>query len=251
MVSFTSALGALGLAILPASFANVLPTTTVSGAMSTTASTSSTVLTKAAAPASAQILVEEHGPNYSGALAPTPVAPPADARTTPKAPMNPGVSTPIGGQPGPGIMKKGATASILAPTGWSGRVSFNEADKRIQGDESLIEAGYTVQTKPWPYGVVDVSYVDGYTLPIICKCRSTGAFTGGCIDPKLWQQSLPCPNDNGQGACKNPHRGIDATEAHPWFAPCAGRAYTFDADNTATHNGICQSGTVDCEIHPR
>ncbi|KAK4168252.1 hypothetical protein QBC43DRAFT_341537 [Cladorrhinum sp. PSN259] len=247
MVACNLLLVVLGLAFLPVTLADsgVFQTTVANSAAIRTCSTFSTVVTQTPSHITAQILAEAHGPNYSGALAPTPHAPPVGARTTQGPDIFtfaytnlagvdlttthdkiPDAPTPIGGMPGPGIMKKGATASILAPTAWAGKI-------------------------PWPYGVVDVSYVDGYTLPIICKCRAAGVFMGGCIDPKLWQQSLPCPSNNGQGACKNPHRGTDATEAHRWFAPCAGRAYTFDGDNTATHNGLCQSGTVDCEIHPK
>lgn len=148
-------------------------------------------------------------------------------------------------------MKNGAVASAVAPTGWAGKISFNVAGKKVVGDETLIEAAYKLTTESWPYGIVDVSYADGYTVPITCKCRSTGRSLSGCVNPKLWQQSLPCSSPNGEGACKNPMRGIGTKVAHPWFQPCQGKAYTFDDGNEAVSSGECQSGIIDCEIHPK
>ncbi|KAK3998159.1 hypothetical protein QBC44DRAFT_386475 [Cladorrhinum sp. PSN332] len=213
-----------------------------------------------------------------GALDPTPAAPRPGAQTTPGPDIftfaftnlagedlttlhvlnaDPSITytPPINGIPIPGVFAKGSTYSILAPTGWAGRVAVNKAGSAITGWESLIEGSYHIpptSNQTYPYGCVDVSYVDGYTYPIICKCRATNKFLSGCIDPKLWSQAKPCPDVGEHGACKNPYRlEKEIGHAHEWFAPCAGRAYTFSKDDDATSNGDCQSGTMDCEIHPK
>ncbi|KAK0741864.1 hypothetical protein B0T21DRAFT_283077 [Apiosordaria backusii] len=79
-------------------------------------------------------------------------------------------------------------------------------------------------------------------------------FLSGCDDPKLWQQSLACPDLNVHGACRNPHRDRDEgqiTYAHEWFKACQGEAYTFPKDDEANSNGECQSGIVNCQILPK
>ncbi|KAK4225153.1 hypothetical protein QBC38DRAFT_531397 [Podospora fimiseda] len=222
------------------------------------------------------------GTASGGALDATPAAPPANALTTPgpnlwitvmtniasvdlitlhmvNVEIKDGTTstfpTPNGGLPTAGNFAGGSTYSLLVPTGWAGRVAFNKAGSPIVGDESLIEDSYMMQKNTslnYPLGDVDVSYVDGYTYPITCKCRASGPKLTGCVDPKLWQQGKDCPGVGAGGACRNPIRDEKMiTYAHEWFAPCAGRLYTFPMDDKANSNGQCQSGTVDCEIHPK
>ncbi|KAK0662539.1 hypothetical protein QBC41DRAFT_359591 [Cercophora samala] len=79
-------------------------------------------------------------------------------------------------------------------------------------------------------------------------------FLSGCDSPKLWSQSIACPDKNDHGACRNPHRDLEDGQikyAHEWFKACQGRAYTFPKDDAANSNGECQSGIVNCQILPK
>ncbi|KAK4655863.1 hypothetical protein QC762_306157 [Podospora pseudocomata] len=81
-----------------------------------------------------------------------------------------------------------------------------------------------------------------------------GQFLSGCDNPKLWSQSIACPDKNAHGACRNPHQDLEDWQikyAHEWFKACQGRAYTFPKDDTANSNGKCQSGIVNCQILPK
>ncbi|KAK4204694.1 hypothetical protein QBC40DRAFT_249766 [Triangularia verruculosa] len=182
-------------------------------------------------------------------------------KNAPKSTGLPDLPDPIGGIPPPGNMAPESVFEYAVPTGWSGRIAFAEAGKLIVGDESLIEASFEVQVDEknvpivnYALGDIDVSYVDGYTFPIMCSCAADNRFLSGCDSPKLWGQSIACPDKNPHGACRNPHRDKDqgqVTYAHEWFKGCQGRAYTFPKDDKANSNGQCQSGTVNCQILPK
>ncbi|KAK4184320.1 hypothetical protein QBC35DRAFT_391895 [Podospora australis] len=208
-----------------------------------------------------------------GALDPTPAPPESEVRATMAAVadgkwtivvankagsalttthgINRGVPEPDGGRPSPGTMGNGATATLVVPTGWAGQMAFATAGASIIGDESLTEASFIDQpSNPGlAPGDIDVSYVDGHSLPIICRCRADGLFLSGCLDPLG-----ACPTElvNVHGSCKNPKRHeTGQVDPHPFFNPCQGRAYTFPEDSKGNTNGKCQSGIVDCEVHPR
>ncbi|KAK5652408.1 hypothetical protein OQA88_10601 [Cercophora sp. LCS_1] len=160
---------------------------------------------------------------------------------------------PTGGQPASGTLGVGARAQIVYPTGWAGRIAVNDAKhSSFRGDESLVEASFTIQkdvSEDFATYDINVSYVDGHTLPIVCTCAANGARLSGC-DVKLWNQALVCPENNGNGACKNPHRYDNLIQvAHPSFAACANQAYTFPDNNEANSNGECQSGLVECRVY--
>ncbi|KAK0741865.1 hypothetical protein B0T21DRAFT_283359 [Apiosordaria backusii] len=151
--------------------------------------------------------------------------------------------------PPPGDWPAGAVNTAVVPTGHAGRIAFAKKGKIINGWESLVEYSL-IKDKKLGFGVgdIDVSYVDGFTYPILCTCK--GVRLSGCYD-NLWTQGKTCPEENGQGACKNPHRmKKDIDHAHEWFKLCEHKAYTYSKDDQANSNGKCQSGTVECEIMP-
>ncbi|KAB5523165.1 hypothetical protein GE09DRAFT_1154217, partial [Coniochaeta sp. 2T2.1] len=99
----------------------------------------------------------------------------------------------------PGVMRVGAVAEFAVPTGWAGRVAVveNGGGRDIVGDESLIEANYIVPNRDGftvAIADVDVSYVDGFTVPIVCECGGVGLVTGCTKD--LWKLGTPCPVRN-------------------------------------------------------
>ncbi|KAL9065776.1 MAG: hypothetical protein Q9161_008001 [Pseudevernia consocians] len=100
-----------------------------------------------------------------------------------------------------------------------------------------------------PTGYFDISYILGYTLPVVCS--SNGASSGCAIDlfgpgspacPNL--QDGVCQNPTGPGGSRDPGAYQGSAGASPWcnacsppdpfFAPCAGSAYTYPYDDGAT-----------------
>lgn len=146
----------------------------------------------------------------------------------------------------------------------------NGAGRAIVGDESLIEGSFVVQAGLGSGAIidVDVSYVSGFSVPIVCSCDEVGHVVTGC-NKNLWGLHT-CPNDNRVGSCRyvfaipnlafsefiliftqrNPQRGADFDGAvpDPFFAPCAHQAFTVPRDPGANANNICWSGVVRCCI---
>ena len=132
----------------------------------------------------------------------------------------------------------GTTTQVVFPTNWAGRIVIG---KTTDADGSKIEGSTTV------WNDVDVSYVDGFSVPIVCS-NASAPVTGCNIN--LWDVSGPCNNTVGQDAvCLNPMQGVADGPADPWFLPCQGVAYTFPNDNvandgnTGTPNVSCCVGT--------
>ena len=138
------------------------------------------------------------------------------------------------GKPGPAAL--GTATTVVYPTGWAGRIyvgkTDNPANTKIEGS-----------TTGW--NDIDVSYVDGYSVPVTCSSNGE-AITGCNID--LWQVSGKCDTEVGQqDVCPNPMVSIPDGPSTPWFLPCQGAAYTFPNDNVA-NNGNTRSDTVTCCI---
>ncbi|EED20759.1 conserved hypothetical protein [Talaromyces stipitatus ATCC 10500] len=160
---------------------------------------------------------------------------------------NPSAPTPVSGNTVPGTMTNGETASIAVPTNWIGNLAINDARWGLTGDDSLIEANFVV-----PYGEsvavgdIDVSYVDGFSVAIVCHCGGLDdTVVSGC-NKNLFNLNT-CPDDDGQNACVNPLRADQfATAPTDFFKPCAGAAYTFPSDSGANSFGTCQTGTYTC-----
>lgn len=128
----------------------------------------------------------------------------------------------------------GTTTQVVFPTNWAGRIVIG---KTTDADGSKIEGSTTV------WNDVDVSYVDGFSVPIVCS-NASAPVTGCNIN--LWDVSGPCNNTVGQDAvCLNPMQGVADGPADPWFLPCQGVAYTFPNDNVA-NDGNTGTPSVSC-----
>lgn len=132
---------------------------------------------------------------------------------------------PPDGNPQPTTISDSITYSF--PIGWAGRISVG---KSLSGCNSLIEASYPLD---W-YRAVDVSYVDGYSVPITCSVDDR-AVTGCNIE--LFDHGV-CDTPLDSGACPNSARFKNTGPAAPFFAPCQGSAYTYPQDDTATDGGV-------------
>ncbi|KAI1752564.1 hypothetical protein F4782DRAFT_530431 [Xylaria castorea] len=152
-----------------------------------------------------------------------------------------------------GILEANSTAIIAVPTGWAGRVAIAEAEVPIRDRASLLEGSFLVQGGVDALIALDVSYVDGFTVPIVCACGDETVL--GCNLNLL----ETCPDEYrvDAGTCMNPLRdGGDPT--YNIFGECASIAYTFPKDDKATTMGIvgceksilCCVGTA-CAPHPR
>ena len=144
---------------------------------------------------------------------------------------NAGAPTPVG-NPQPSTL--GASTQAVFPTGWAGRINIG---KTLDSRGSKIEASFTNLPD------VDISYVDGYTIPITCSCG--GQVVTGCNIP-LFHDGRTCPNIGPGPICINPQVSVPNGPATPFFAPCAGAAYTYPNDNLANSYGQCNNGVISC-----
>ena len=128
----------------------------------------------------------------------------------------------------------GTSTQVVFPTNWAGRIVIG---KTTHASGSKIEGSTTV------WNDIDVSYVDGYSVPIVCS-NATAPVTGCNIN--LWDVSGPCIETVGDDAvCLNPMVGVPDGPADPWFLPCQGVAYTFPNDNVA-NDGNTGTPDVSC-----
>ncbi|KAI6085873.1 hypothetical protein F4821DRAFT_260568 [Hypoxylon rubiginosum] len=167
------------------------------------------------------------------------------------------------------IVKPGETFSFAVPTGWNGRLSMWE-DGYAKGDAldkaSIFEASFmpqnvTIRNVATPYNIseaamaMDVSYVDGFTVPMVCECDSKVAF--GC-NLNLHEVCPPDLQINAK-TCKNPYRDRYKFSVPPAniFKDCANMAYTYPINDIATYMNVtgcwrdtlCCVGTA-CSPHP-
>ena len=82
---------------------------------------------------------------------------------------NKGVPTPVG-NPGYGILA--SSTRVLFPSNWAGRITIG---KNYDPRGSKIEASFS---PPNYVPDVDISYIDGYSVPISCSC--SGVTVSGC-----------------------------------------------------------------------
>ncbi|KAI1410893.1 hypothetical protein F5Y13DRAFT_191973 [Hypoxylon sp. FL1857] len=147
-----------------------------------------------------------------------------------------GSPTAVGKDNEPHTMSQSETATFALPTGWSGRVAMYE-DGYI-GDldrATLLEGSFVKGASQQAVIALDVSYVDGFTVPLVCDCNNTVVI--GCnldLHPM-------CPDDSKRNAkqCANPNRefkvGVPPTNP---FKDCQGLAYTYPQDDLATKYDI-------------
>ncbi|KAL2040696.1 hypothetical protein N7G274_006675 [Stereocaulon virgatum] len=152
---------------------------------------------------------------------------------------NAGAPTPVD-NPGPGTLA--SSTQVLFPSDWAGRITIGQ---NYDPEGSKIEASLS---GPNYIPDVDISYVDGYTVPISCSCQ--GVAVTGC-NIELFNDGQNCPNVGPGPICYNPEENVPDGPAAPFFAPCAGAAYTYPNDNAANSYGQCNSGVIDCCIGSR
>lgn len=145
----------------------------------------------------------------------------------------------------------GTSTSVVYPTDWAGRITIG---KGFDTDGSKIEGSYLPLAELGYVPNVDISYVDGFTVPIVCSCL--GEVIVGCSHDLFDSTETfggPCA-DKGKDICYNPARGMNSGPATPFFAPCKGVAYTFPFDDGAdkyclANEIFCCVGST-CPPHP-
>ena len=129
--------------------------------------------------------------------------------------------TPVG-NPVPNALPVASATSFAFPRGWSGRICVG---KQNDADASKIEGSFNITTD------VDISYVDGYTVPIVCS--SDNVPLTGCNIELFEQPDNQCENLVGNFLCLNSARDTPAGPPAAFFKACAGSAYTFPYDDAA------------------
>ena len=143
----------------------------------------------------------------------------------------------IGGPLSPTTIGAGSTTFYSFPTGWAGRIYVG---KTTDPANSKIEGSVTGSPD------MDVSYVDGYSVPIVCK--SAGKVSG-CNTELFGLNGNTCGQNvdiSGFQICKNPALTLNDGPPDSFFAPCKGKAYTYPNDNDANYSGV--DATTNCCI---
>ena len=148
---------------------------------------------------------------------------------------NAGAPAPVG-NPSATVLPDKLPTQYAFPTGWAGRIYVgSNTDYR----SSKIEGSLTGPLD------INVSYVDGYSVPITCS--SEGIAVSGCNIDLFKQPGITCNNQVDGPVCLNPAQNIADGPAPPFFKACAGAAYTYPNDNTANVSNL-KSNLVSCCI---
>ncbi|KAL8714749.1 MAG: hypothetical protein Q9220_001262 [cf. Caloplaca sp. 1 TL-2023] len=142
---------------------------------------------------------------------------------------------PVAGNPTTGMT--GDCPVWTFPPGWGGRVNVGGGDGAPFG--STLYEGNVNGSK----AAMDVSFVEGFSVPMMCTDNGNGKMSGCAID--LWKGTAPCPTGGSEGGvCKNP-QGPGGTRdsakkacwacspPDPFFGPCSAAAFTFPTDDEA------------------
>ncbi|KAK4209621.1 hypothetical protein QBC37DRAFT_49754 [Rhypophila decipiens] len=133
--------------------------------------------------------------------------------------------------PQPGRLENGATGLLKIPRRWEGNMAFGEARFGVPGSwVSLFEGSYKEDENVpglWRFAV-DVSFVAGYTAPMVCYCGQADEAhrLKGCKEPLFEKNTCPADFVASLGVCRNPKQSFKDTDPTPFFAPCRGHAYT-------------------------
>ncbi|KAL8755492.1 MAG: hypothetical protein Q9199_003602 [Rusavskia elegans] len=144
------------------------------------------------------------------------------------------------GNPSTNTFLAGSNTQVVVTRNFAGAIFIG---KSFDPANSKIEISFNAPQGYRPG--VDVSYVDGYSVPITCSCG--GVPVTGCNIP-LFRTGRTCPQ-NGPGdkvICYNPKKLINAGPADPFFQPCQGAAYTYPDDHRANAYGKCDGGDIQC-----
>ncbi|KAL8718493.1 MAG: hypothetical protein Q9225_004379 [Loekoesia sp. 1 TL-2023] len=131
------------------------------------------------------------------------------------------------GNPGAGIFARAQSTAVAVPRGFAGAIFIG---KTYDPANSKIEVSFDAPGGYRP--ALDVSYVDGYGVPITCSC--SGIPVTGCNIP-LFGAGHTCKNQ-GPGdrvICYNPKKLVNDGPADDFFQPCQGAAFTYPNDLTA------------------
>ncbi len=146
---------------------------------------------------------------------------------------NAGGPSPVG-DPSATILPDNAFTQYTFPTGWAGRIYVGP---NLNPYGSKIEGSYTGPPD------IDISYVDGYSVPITCS--SEGTAVSGCNIDLFKQPGIPCNSQVDGPVCLNSAQNIANGPAPLFFAACAGAAYTYPNDNDANVSNL-KSKLVSC-----
>ncbi len=126
-----------------------------------------------------------------------------------------------------------ASTQYSFSTGWAGRidVGFN-----LNPNGSKIEGSFTGSPN------INASYVDGYSVPITCFSRGTAVFS--CNIDLFKQQGITQVDGP---VCLNSAQNVLKKPASPFFAACAGAAYTYLKDDGANVSNL-GSNLISCFI---
>jgi len=148
---------------------------------------------------------------------------------------NAGGSAPVG-NPSATILPDTSPTHYAFPTGWAGRIYVGPNTNPLG---SKIEGSFTGPPD------IDVSYVDGYSVPITCS--SEGTAVSGCNIDLFKQPGITCNNQVDGPVCLNSAQNIADGPAPPFFTACAGAAYTYPHDDKANVSNL-NSTLVSCCI---
>ena len=90
---------------------------------------------------------------------------------------NSGAPPPLGNIPTTGVVPPSVTTTVVFPTGWAGAVVVGDT---YNPEGSRFEASFDEPANA-PIPAYDVSYVNGYSTPIVCGCD--GQLVTGCNLP--------------------------------------------------------------------
>ena len=148
---------------------------------------------------------------------------------------NAGGPSPVG-NPSPTALHDNGFTQYTFPTGWAGRICVGP---NFNPNGSKIEGSYTGPPN------IDISYVDGYSVPITCSSENTPV--SGCSVDLFKQPGNPCNTLVEGPVCLNPAQNIPDGPAPSFFAACKGAAYTYPNDNDANVSNL-RSTLVSCCI---
>ncbi|KAL8782153.1 MAG: hypothetical protein Q9213_005657 [Squamulea squamosa] len=146
----------------------------------------------------------------------------------------------IFGKPSTETFLAGTENTVVVPRGFAGAFFIG---RTFNPSNSKIEVSFSPPQDYRPG--VDVSYVDGYSVPITCSCG--GVTVTGCNIPLFRTgRTCPLPGAGTNLVCYNPKKVINGGPADSFFQPCQGAAYTYPDDHQANGFGKCDSGNIYC-----